>query len=264
MNDAMASMVGADGNVVGRATDPGGVAGGFGLCSNQPLSAPGIDCWPGIEPGTYIIGGAFAAGGLAVDWWSTVATEGDLQRLLHLADAAPAGAAGLVCLPFLAGERAPLWDSGARGALLGLSVEHGPPHLARAVLESTAYELRLMTDAVLAARARIDEVRLCGGQAHSRLWNQIKADVTGLQCSVPRVPEAALMGSAICAALGAGMYADLATATAAMVVVQQRLEPNPAVRAIYDTLFGVYRDAYTALRPLFEPLARAAQGGGVS
>jgi xylulokinase len=249
MNDAMGSIVGADGAVVGRAIDPGGVAGGFALTCDRPLSAPGIDAWPGLMGGTYIVGGAFAAGGRAMDWWADIGAAGSLETALDLAAAAPPGAGGLVCLPFLAGERAPLWDPSARGAILGLTLEHGPRHLARAVLEGTAYELRLMTDTVLAAGARIDDLRLCGGQAQSRVWNQIKADVTGLVCSVPRVAEAAVMGNAVCAALGAGLYPDLGSASAAMVSPGYTLEPNAATRSVYDRLFGVYRDAYSALRP---------------
>jgi xylulokinase len=193
-----------------------------------------------------------------MDWWANIGTNGELHTALALAEAAPAGAGGLVCLPFLAGERSPLWDPTARGAILGLTFNHGPAHLARAVLESTAYELRLLSDAILRLGTHIDELRVCGGQARSRLWNQIKADVTGLSASVPRLPEVALMGDAICAAIGAGLYSDLWTAGEAMVQVGEVLEPNPAHRAVYDELFGVYQRAYGALKPLFVPLGRGA------
>jgi xylulokinase len=258
MNDGVGSIVGAAGSVVGRATDPGGAAGGLALCWPEHLSAPGVDCWPGLVPETYIIGGAFVAGGRAMDWWADVATQGDLPQALALAETAPAGANGLVCLPFLAGERSPLWDPTARGAILGLTFAHGPGHLARAVLESTAYELRLMSDAILALGTRIDELRVCGGQAQSRLWNQVKADVTGLPASVPRLPEVALMGDAICAAIGAGLYPDLFSAGEEMVQVGEVLEPSSAHRQVYDELFGVYQAAYGALKPLSPALARAA------
>jgi xylulokinase len=258
MNDGVGSIVGAAGSVVGRATDPGGAAGGLALCWPEPLSAPGVDCWPGLVPNTFIIGGAFVAGGRAMEWWASIGAQGNLSEALALAEGAPAGAGGLVCLPFLAGERSPLWDPTARGAILGLTFAHGPNHLARAVLESTAYELRLLSDAILSLGARIDELRVCGGQAQSRLWNQIKADVTGLPASVPRLPEVALMGDAICAAIGAGIYPDLSRAGEAMVQVGEILEPNRAHRAVYDELFGIYRDAYPALKPLFGPLGRAA------
>jgi xylulokinase len=258
MNDGVGSIVGAAGSVVGRATDPGGAAGGLALCWHAPVSGPGVDCWAGLVPNTYIIGGAFVAGGRAMDWWADIAAQGDLSATLALADAAPAGAGGLVCLPFLAGERSPLWDPTARGAILGLTFGHGPTHLARAVLESSAYQLRLLGDAVLGLGTRIDELRVCGGQAQSRLWNQIKADVTGLSASVPRLTEVALMGDAICAAVGAGLYPDLATAGEAMVQVGEVLEPNSSHRAVYDELFGVYESAYGALKPLFGPLGHAA------
>jgi len=110
-----------------------------------------------------------------------------------------------------------------------------------------------------ATGAHIDELRVCGGQARSRLWNQVKADVTGLPASVPRLPEVALMGDAICAALGAGFYPDLSGAGAAMVQVSEVLEPRVSSRAVYDELFSVYRAAYGALKPFFEPLGRAAR-----
>ncbi len=258
MNDGHGSIVGAAGSVVGRATDPGGAAGGLALCWHEPISAPGVDCWAGLMPGTHIIGGAFVAGGRAMDWWADVANQGDLEQVLALAKTAPAGAGGLVCLPFLAGERSPLWDPTARGAILGLTFAHQARHLARAVLESTAYQLRLLSDAILGLGTRIDELRVCGGQAQSPLWNQIKADVMGLPASVPRLTEVALMGDAICAAIGAGLYPDLATAGEAMVRIAEVLQPNLAHQPVYDELFGIYRDAYPALKPLFGPLGHAA------
>jgi sugar (pentulose or hexulose) kinase len=116
----------------------------------------------------------------------------------------------------------------------------------------------MLSEAILTLGARIDELRVCGGQAQSQLWNQIKADATGLQTTVPRLPEVALMGDAICAALGAGLYRDMATAGEAMVQVGAVVEPNRAHRAVYDELFGIYRDAYSVLKPLFLPLGRAA------
>jgi xylulokinase len=263
INDGIGSIVGAAGSVVGRATDPGGAAGGLALAWDAPVSVPGVSAWSGIAPATHIIGGAFVAGGRVLDWWAA-ACDRDTSDVLALAAEAPPGAAGLVCLPFLAGERSPIWDPSARGAFIGLTFEHGPSHLARAVLESTAFELRMLTDAVLGAGTRIEELRVCGGQARSRLWNQVKADVTGLPAHVPRLPEVALMGDAICAAVGVGLYPDLLAAGEAMVHIAEVVEPNASLRGVYDTLFGVYRAAYGALKPFFEPLARAAQATAIS
>jgi xylulokinase len=250
MNDGIGSILGAAGNALGRATDPGGAAGGLALCWDRQLEAPGVGCWPGLVAGTYIVGGAFAAGGRALDWWASIANQSDLHAALALAEKAPPGAAGLVCLPFLAGERAPIWDSEVRGAFVGLRFEHGGAHFARAVLEGTAYQLRLLAEAIRAAGGRIDELRLCGGPARSRVWNQVKSDVSGLPASVPRLPEVALMGNAICAAVGAGVYPDLITASETMVQVAEQFVPNPAHRAVYDALFEIYKAGYPALKSL--------------
>jgi xylulokinase len=258
MNDGIGSIVGAAGSVVGRAVDPGGSAGGFALCWDKPLTIPGVDCWPGLRSETSILGGAFVAGGRAMDWWTAILGQDDLLKTLTQAQTAPPGAAGLVFLPFLAGERSPIWDANARGAFLGLTFNHTGAHLARAIVESTGYAMRLLMDPIKEAGARIDELRVCGGQAQSGFWNQIKADITGHTVAVPRLTEVALMGDAICAALGAGLYADMFTAGEAMVGIASRLEPSPANRSIYDTLFDVYRAGYPSLKELFGPLALAS------
>lgn len=249
LNDGLGAILGADGSVVGRATDPGGASGGLGLCWDTPLSAPGVDCWPGLSAGTYIVGGAFAAGGRALDWWAA-ASATDVPGALERAAQAPAGAGGVVFLPFLAGERAPLWDARARGAFVGLGFGHTGAHLARAVVESAGFALRLLLDAVVAAGGRVDELRVCGRQAESRLWNQVKADVTGCPVVVPRVVEVSLMGSAVCAAVGGGCYPDLASATRAMVQVAHRLDPAPSTRAVYAARYATYQAAARAVRGL--------------
>jgi xylulokinase len=266
VNDGTGSMVGAAGGVTGRATDVGGQSGGLAVCWDRPLDLPGIICWPSFVPGTYCIGGTFVAGGSgAIDWWSGL-RGASLAASLAEAEQAPAGSAGLVFVPFLAGERAPYWDPAARGAFLGLTLEHTAAHLARAVVESSGYALRLLVERIVQGGARVDELRVAGGQARSRLWNQAKADITGLEVQVPAVTEVALMGSAIHAAVGVGLYADPLEAGEAMVRVARRLDPDPRTRPVYDELYGVYGGAYAALRPFFGPLGRAAghaSGGGL-
>jgi xylulokinase len=258
MDDGNGSLVGAAGWVKGRATDVGGTAGGLALCWDAPLAAPGVDLWPAIVPGTYTLGGVFAAGGRAVDWWTGVAGGADVPATLALAEQSRAGSDGLLFVPFLAGERSPYWDASARGAFLGLTFSHGPAQLARAVVESSGYSLRLLCEAIVQAGARIEELRLCGTQARSRFWNQVKADVTGYQVQVPRVVNVALMGNAVLGAVGAGLSSDIISAGNAMVRVAETLEPQPAHHTVHDELFGVYRQAYGALKPFFEPLGRAA------
>ena len=195
-----------------------------------------------------------------MDWWADIGAQGDLGRALQLAASAPpVRAAWSACRSWRASAR----RCGMRRRAVPCSASRSNTaraHLARAVLEGTAYELRLMTDAVLAAGARIDDLRLCGGQARSRVWNQVKADVTGLACSVPRVPDAALMGSAICAALGRACTRTSNPRPPRWSRPAYTLEPDPGNRRTYDTLFSrVSRRLFGAAAVL-----RAARGGFAS
>ncbi len=130
------------------------------------------------------------------------------------------------------------------------------------MLESSGFALRLLTERIVEAGVRIDELRVAGAQAQSALWNQTKADIVGRDVLVPAVTEVALMGSAIHAAVGAVLYADPLEAGEAMVRVEARMQPNPDTRAVFEALFEVYRAAYPALQPLFGPLGRARELAG--
>jgi len=224
------------------------------------VRAPVADRW--------LYGGAMAATGKAVDWLREDVLGGaaDLGTLLDEATATPPAAEGLVFLPYLAGERSPLWDPTARGAFAGLSLAHGRGHLMRAVLEAAALALRHVAAPIVAAGIAVDELRVSGGPARSPLWNRIKADVMGVPVVVPAVPETAVMGAGVIASVGAGDQPDLPAAMRALVRFTDRLEPDPASRPTYDALY----DAYVALHPAIAPvvrrlhasLAEAASGAG--
>ena len=258
--DAWASYHGAGMAVAGDAMDPGGSAGGFGVYWDRPLDVPGSFSTIAPLPGLYSVGGAMAATGRAVDWFrvdvlgGTVSTE----ALLEEAAGVPAGAGGVVFLPYLAGERSPLWDPAARGAFAGLALSHGRGHLTRAILEASAFAIRHVAEGVVAAGAQVRAMRVCGGPARSELWNQIKADVTGFTVEVPTVLETAVAGSAILAATGVGAWPDLPAAIRGMTRPARRLTPNPATRARYDATYDAYRRLHPAIAPILRDLAQAA------
>ena len=172
------------------------------------------------------------------------------EALLAEARAVPAGAEGLVFLPYLAGERSPLWDPAARGIFAGLTLRHTRAHLVRAVLEAAALAIRHVAAPMRAAGIHVSAMRACGGPARDDSWNQIKADVTGFTVEVPRSRETAAVGAAIVAAVGVGAHADLRAAIASMTAIDRRFEPNRAHNSTYD---GIYA-AYTALHPAVSPV----------
>ena len=220
----------------------------------------GLVSMPNVVNGhrdAYVFGGAMAAGA-SVAWFrdqfcgaeARDAREngGDvLQRLDAAAQAVPEGAEGVVFLPYLMGERSPVWDGRASGAFVGLSLYHRRAHMYRAVLEGVGFALRHNIEAAGDAGALDRRLVVVGGAARSDLWMQVIADITGLPVlTIDEEVEAAL-GAALLAALGTGMVAPDAAARG-WVTLRERAEPRPAVRGTYDRLFEVYHSLYPALR----------------
>jgi xylulokinase len=260
MVDAYASFFGAGLLEAGDAVDTGGTSGGFAVYADRALAIPGSFCAPAPIAGLWVLGGAMNATGKALDWLVGILGQGrghgiGIEALLAEAALVPPGAAGLVFLPYLAGERSPIWDPDARGAFVGLTLGHTRGHLVRAVVEAAALALRHVMGPIVAAGASVRELRVSGGPAQSPVWNQLKADVTGLVVGVPRVAETAVLGAAIAAAGGIEAYPDLAAATRAMVTIERRLAPDPANRAVYDAAFARYVQLYPALAPAVHELA---------
>jgi xylulokinase len=255
-HDGMATFIGAGLVDVGRAADVNGTSGGLALCWNGPIEERGIFSTAWIHPGEYIVGGAMAALGKALDWYRDLVAgpEASLHDLIEGAMTTPLGADGLIFLPYLAGERAPIWDPQARGVLFGLTLQHTRHHVARAVLESVAFAIRHLAERLVEAGARISEMRVCGGQAQSASWNQIKADVTGLPVAVPQVTEAALMGAAVLAGVGAGLVSNVTPGANQMVHINQVLEPDPKRHQHYTHLYRVYARLYPDLCDTFHQL----------
>jgi xylulokinase len=251
MVDAFASFHGAGMLDPGDAMDAGGTAGGFGVYAARPYEIPGAFCTPAPLPGRFIVGAAMAATGKALDWFRDDVVGGPTtEALIAEAAAVPAGADGLVFLPYLAGERSPLWDPTARGAFVGLTVGHGRGHFTRGILEAAALAIRHVAEPMLAAGIAVDAMRVCGGPARSETWNRIKADVTGFRVGVPHVLETAVLGSAIVAATGIGAHGDLAAAIRAMTRIDRWIEPDPRHRGVYDERYA----QYTALHPAIAPV----------
>jgi xylulokinase len=165
------------------------------------------------------------------------------------------GADGMIFLPCLMGAMAPTWNDTARGTFFGFTLAHTRSHFTRAVLEGSAYAVRDITDQMRTIGLQIDELRVMGGGARSRLWNQIKADVTGLLVTVPQTTETTAVGGALLALVGLGTYKTLPEACNQVVRVAHTYAPRPGVQAAYDELYHLYREVYFSLLPVFSRAA---------
>ena len=191
-----------------------------------------------------------AAGSLR--WFrDTLAPGVDFGDLVALAGEVPAGSSGLLFLPYLSGERSPHPDPLARGAFVGLTLAHDRRHLTRAVLEGVAFGLRDGLDLMVAAGMPApSQIRASGGGTASPLWRQILADVLDAEIATVNTTEGAAYGAGLLAAVGAGWFTDVDSATRALVVATPAARPGPDVSA-YAGAHAIYRDLYPALRPSF-------------
>jgi xylulokinase len=188
-----------------------------------------------------------AAGSLR--WFRDALASGtDYAALDDEARSVPPGSDGLFFLPYLTGERSPYPDPLARGAFVGLTVEHTRAHLTRAVLEGVAFGLRdglgLMRQAGMAEPTTM---RASGGGIASPVWRQILADVLEVEISTVATTEGAAFGAAVLGAVGAGWFADVDAAAGSLVTAIPVASPGPNAPR--------YRDAHAAYRELYPALA---------
>jgi len=157
--------------------------------------------------------------------------------------------------PCLTGERTPHPDPLARGAFVGLTVRHTRLHLTRAVLEGVAFGLRDSFELIKSAGlAEIRQVRASGGGAKSALWLSILADVLGVELVTVNTTEGAAYAAALLAAVGAGVWADVASACRESIHVTGVTAPRPDEVDRYERHYAIYRDLYPALKALLHRL----------
>ena len=208
-----------------------------------------LDAHP--RPGLWLPNGCMATGGSAIRWFQREFAGGaPLAGLDAEAAQVPAGADGLVLLPYLLGEKTPLNDPLASGALVGLGLGHTRAHVFRALLESFGHGVRHHLE-VLAEHGIVPErARVTNGGASSWLWKQVVADITGLVLEPVVDHPGSALGSAFAAGVGAGVFAGWDEIDR-FVTVGEPVVPDPSTRAVHDARHAVYRGLYEPLRPSF-------------
>lgn len=212
-------------------------------------------------PDTYMAH-TFTSGGVVLKWFRDGFCQTESQiafltgfdsydLLTRQAELAPAGCAGLVMLPHLSGAMAPEANPKAKGVFYGFTLHHTKAHFIRAIMEAIACIVKRNIDTLEELNIKVNEIRSLGGGARSRLWNQIKADLTQRPVLTMENEEAACLGAAILAGTAIGMFRNLEEACEKMVLVKERFEPNSANSKIYSKTYEDYVKLYEELCPLF-------------
>jgi xylulokinase len=245
--DAWAGMLGAGGAANGAGVYLSGTSEVGGIVSDARVATPGVVVFPPCE-GITVHAGPTQAGGASVAWLANLLGR-EPPIISELAARRDPKRAGPIFLPHLQGERAPVWDIAARGAFAGLDASMSAPELARAVLEGVAYSARWLFEALeVSAAAKPDRLRHAGGGAQSSLWCQIKADVLGQPIERVSVLDAGLLGAAMFAGLGTGLFGSPAEAAAQMARIERIFEPASVETARHDEGFARYTELYGRLK----------------
>lgn len=218
-----------------------------------------------IVPGMLTPNGTMQAAGASYQWMrdQLCPVEVDLARssvyspyeqMNAVAASSPPGANGLIFLPYLMGERSPRWNPKARGAFIGLTIRHTRADMIRAVLEGVTMNLRLILTALQSNGLQVDAMRLIGGGARGRFWNQMMADIYGLPTyRMTILEEATSMGAAMAGGIGVGLFPDFSVSQQ-MNPVAEVFEPDPRARQVYEQIFPLFEACYQALAPVYEQI----------
>ena len=234
--------------------------------NDRGLTEPALIAMPHALPGIHLLLGAMVASGGCLRWFRDQFGQPEMQAaaesktdafdlLTREAAKIEPGSGGLIFLPYMMGERSPLWHTNARGVFFGLTLATPKAALVRAILEGTAFALRHNMEVAMRVGAEVREVRSVGGCSRSDLWNQIKADVLGRPLLLPQVSVGSPFGCAVLAGMGVGVYPDVRKSLLEMVQLTRRFEPNPANQERYTRSYQVYRDIYEHLKVDFDHLA---------
>ena len=249
--DAACGTLGAGVVSPGQTQEQGGQAGGMSICIGEYAADPRLILGFHVVPGRWLLQGGTTGGGGALKWLrETMFPDLSFEEMSSLAEEAPAGSGGVVFLPYMAGERSPLWNPKACGVFFGLNFSTTRPQIIRACMEGVAYALRHNLETAEAAGARAETLRAMGGSANSRIWTQIKADVTGCRIEVPASDTATTLGAAILAGVGTGVYGSFEEAAQRTVRVKKTYTPDPSAREAYSRGYETYRKLYPALEEI--------------
>jgi xylulokinase len=263
--DEMAATLGAGVFEPGEVCDVVGTAEPVCAASSEPREDPTmlVECHPHADPDAWLLENPGFVSGGNLRWWrdqfapiergAEAEGLGDAYDLLSKeAERIPPGAEGLVFLPCMQGAMAPEWNGAARGVFYGLTLAHSRAHMTRAILEGSAFALRDILEAMVAAGLEVNRLTIVGGGAKGPLWRQIKADVTGLPVRVPTSVETTATGAAILASVASGLHGSVGDAVNAFVAYRpEQHEPDLERREVYDEAYRRYRDTYAALKPVF-------------
>ncbi len=259
--DAACGTLGAGVIFNGQTQEQGGQAAGMSICMDEPVAHEKLILSNHVIPHSWLLQGGTVGGG-SLKWFkeklgdyeehlSKTTGENTFDLLVNEASKVNPGSEGVIFLPYMAGERSPIWDKNAKGVFYGLDFGSTKGHMIRATLEGVAYSLNHNLLTAEEVNINISELIAMGGAANSTLWTQIKSDITGKSIKVPSSDTATTLGAALLAGVGTGVYKDYTEAVEKTVRITKEYKPNMENHEVYKKYYQIYLDLYNNLKETF-------------
>ena len=232
-----------------------GTSGAVRILSELPRTDSKARTWCyNLTDEMWVLGGAISNGGIVLRWLRDNFADSERELAAKLgvdtyelltaeAGKVPAGADGLILLPFFLGERAPHWNSNLRGVLFGLNFNHGKAHVIRAAMEGICYSMNSILRALEEVTGTVREIRASGSFIRSELWTQTLADVFNRDLHLPDINQGVAFGAAVLGFVAAGELSGIGD-TARLVGVAKSYRPRAEAAADYNRLYGIYERVY--------------------
>ena len=247
--DAACGTLGAGVISNGETQEQGGQSGGMSICLESYKAHEKLILCHHVVPGKYLLQGGTVGGGASYKWLrENFFQDLSFSEMDNLASQVSPGSDGVIFLPYMAGERSPIWDSNAKGVFYGFDFAKTKAHFIRSVMEGVAYSLQHNIETANGTGSVINTLRANGGSANSDLWMQIKSDVTNKPVEIPLSDTTATLGAAILAGIAVGIYSDFADAVKNTVTIRKTFYPNEANQGIYTKRYETYREIYENLK----------------
>ncbi len=257
--DAACGTLGAGVIHPGETQEQGGQAGGMSICLDEYKADERLILGFHAIPDLWLLQGGTVGGGGTMNWFERefAAFEREhckekgmnsFEMLNVIAEPVPHGSEGLIFLPYMAGERSPIWDPDAKGVFYGLDFSKSKGHFVRAIMEGVAFSLKHNLQIAQDCGAKVDKLVAMGGAANSLLWTQIKADVTGKDIVIPASDTATTLGAAILAGIGIGMYESYEEAVAETIEIRRSHTADASKFDDYEKLYETYIELYEQLK----------------
>jgi xylulokinase len=248
--DFLVSILGCAVVEPGMVCDRSGTSEGINLCSAHPIDDDRLLAYLHPVKPFHNISGLISTSGKAIGWIKGLLGMDSVpfEDMYELMSQAEPGAGGLLFLPYLSGERSPIWDPNARGVFSGLSLSTGKAEMLRAVAEGVCTAVHDVIDVMEELDGTVEELIVTGGPSESGFLNQLKADVTGRVVLVPEIADAELVGSMVIGRTSLGDYRSYSEAAKDLVRMGSRFEPDMTKRNLYNDLFQRYRSTYRNLK----------------